>query len=141
MIYLFDTNVISEAMKAEPDTSVSMWLKTCPAEIMATTAITRSEILYGIRRLPEGRRRAELERAAHSMFAEAFAGRVMAFDTDSALTTADIRVSCAAAGTPVSTIEDVMIAGIARQHGATVITRDRNFAVYGVPTIDPWTDG
>jgi predicted nucleic acid-binding protein len=137
-MYLFDTNILSEAMKAAPDPAVAAWLSACPLSAMFTTAITQSEILTGVRLLPEGRRRALLEQAAAALFAETFADRVLPFDACSAQATADIRVACQAAGTPVSSSEDVMIAGIARQHGATVVTRDRGFAAYGVPLVNPW---
>ena len=57
MTYVLDTNVLSEVMKAEPDAAVMGWLRSCPAEAMFTTAISRGEIVYGIRRLPDGIRR------------------------------------------------------------------------------------
>ena len=31
-----------------------------------------------------------------------------------------------------------MIAAIAQAHGATIVTRDRDFAGCGVPVVDPW---
>lgn len=65
MMHVFDTNVLSEVMKDEPHPSVTAWLRSCPIEAMFTTAASRGELLYGIRRLPEGARRARLERAAH----------------------------------------------------------------------------
>jgi predicted nucleic acid-binding protein len=77
-MYVFDTNVLSEVMKAEPHPSVAAWLKACPAEAMFTTAISRSEILYGIRRLPDGARRRRLERAAQAMFARELDERILA---------------------------------------------------------------
>lgn len=137
-MYVLDTNVLSEAMKPQPEPAVAAWLRACPVTSMFTTAITQSEILTGVRLLPEGRRRTGLQQAAAALFAEAFADRVLPFDAGSAQATADIRVACRAAGKPISSSEDVMIAGIARQHGATLVTRDRGFAAYGLYLVDPW---
>jgi hypothetical protein len=136
--YVLDTNVLSEVMKAEPDAAVTGWLRSCPAEAMFTTAISRGEIVYGIRRLPEGIRRRWLERAALTMFAEEFAGRVLPFDADAADVYADLRLARARLGHPLAA-EDGMIAAIARTHAATVVTRDiGGFARCGIAIIDPW---
>ena len=43
MTYVLDTNVLSEVMKAEPDAAVMGWLRSCPAEAMFTTAISRGK--------------------------------------------------------------------------------------------------
>lgn len=77
MIYLLDTNLLSEAMRDEPHSSVVAWLRDCPADAMFTTAISRAEIFYGIRRLAEGGKRRRLERAAQAMFGQEFRGRVL----------------------------------------------------------------
>ena len=45
MIYVFDTNVLSEVMRAIPDPDVGAWLSACPADAMFTTAISLGEIL------------------------------------------------------------------------------------------------
>ena len=138
MIYIFDTNVISEVMKEQPHPAVAAWLRTCPPEAMFTTAISRSEIVYGIRRLPDGAKRSRLERAAHAMFAQEFDGRVLPFDALAADSYADLRVARAQAGRPLAA-EDGMIAAIAKTQGATVVTRDTSgFEGCGITLINPW---
>ena len=138
MTYVLDTNVLSEVMKAEPDVAVTGWLRSCPAEAMFTTAISRGEIVYGIRRLPDGIRRRRLERAALTMFAEEFPGRVLPFDAEAADVYADLRLVRARLGQPLAA-EDGMIAAIVRTHAATVVTRDTGgFARCGIAIIDPW---
>ena len=137
-MYVFDTNVLSEVMKEEPYLSVAAWLRACPAESMFTTAISRSEILYGIRRLPDGAKRQRLERAAQTMFAHEFPSRVLPFDVQAADICADLRILRDRRGRPLAA-EDGMIAAIANAQGATVVTRDvGGFEGCGVALINPW---
>lgn len=137
-MYVFDTNVLSEVMKGQPHPSVASWLRACPADAMFTTAISRSEIFYGIRRLAGGAKRSRLERAAQALFAQEFPGRVLPFDESAADIYADLRIARARVGRPLA-VEDGMIAAIAKAQGATVVTRDLGgFDGCGVPLIDPW---
>ena len=138
MIYVFDTNVLSEVMRAIPDPDVGAWLSACPADAMFTTAISLGEILYGIRRLPQGARRHRLERAAQAMFVQEFEGRVLPFDAIAAELYADMRVERTRSGRPLAA-EDGMIAAIAKARGAVVVTRDLGgFDGCGVTLVDPW---
>ena len=45
---LIDTNVISEVMRAEPDAKVKAWLNDQMRGEVGITAITVTEVLYGI---------------------------------------------------------------------------------------------
>jgi len=54
---VLDTNVVSELMKPTPDAAVANWLARLTDPALATTAVTVSEIAYGLHRLPAGRRR------------------------------------------------------------------------------------
>ncbi len=140
-MHVFDTNVLSEIMRAEPDAAVAAWLRACPVEAMYTTVISQTEILYGVRRLPDGGRRVRLAAAAHAMFAQTFAARVLPFDGAAAEACADIRAARARIGRPIAT-EDAMIAAVARRVGASVVTRDAGgFAGCGVLVVDPWEGG
>jgi toxin FitB len=56
-VIVLDTNVISELMRAEPHPAVVSWVARQPRSLLYTTYINQAEILYGIRALPEGRRR------------------------------------------------------------------------------------
>ena len=55
-----DTNIISEMMRRVPDSRVLAWIDDIPTQNVAITAITVSEILYGIGSLPDGRRKRRL---------------------------------------------------------------------------------
>jgi len=60
MVYLLDTNAISGLMKSDPHWEES--LRSLEAtDSVITCTIIRGEILFGISRLPPGKRRSELE--------------------------------------------------------------------------------
>ena len=70
MTYLLDTNVISDLMRADP--RVERWIAGLDSEDrIVTCPIVRGEILFGITKLPRGKRRTELE-VAGLPFLEAF---------------------------------------------------------------------
>lgn len=135
---ILDTTVLSEAMKENPDPAVIEWLGNVPVETMLTTAISQAEILYGVRRLPEGARRTRLITAAPDLFTRTFAGRVLPFDDRAASILADIRIGREQTGRPIAR-EDAMIAAIAMSNGVSVATRDkRGFTGCGKTVVDPW---
>lgn len=57
---LLDTNVVSEAMRPNPDANVLRWLDEQAAESLFLSSISLAEILLGIESLPPGKRRRAL---------------------------------------------------------------------------------
>lgn len=138
MLRILDTNVVSELMRPEPNADVLAWSKQQPVGELAITAITMMEVRYGIARLPDGARKNDLEARFRRFLTLGFGGTVLPFDGDAAEFSAVMRAMRRRMGRAVGT-EDCMIAGIARHHGATVVTRDEGgFEGYGVPIINPW---
>lgn len=137
---VLDTNVVSELMRAEPHPAVIEWLGRHPNTSLFTTTLTQAEIFYGLRLLPEGKRRTALMEAADLLFENDMAGRVLPFDTDSAHFFALIAAERRAAGRPVSQI-DCQIAAIVRSRGAALATRNvRDFEDCGISVFDPWEE-
>jgi hypothetical protein len=99
---VLDTNVLSETLRPTPSTRVLEWMRSEPASALFTTAITESELLYGIALLPKGRRRQSLESVIDLIFAEDLAGRVLPFDSAAAREFAEIAASRRRAGRPIS---------------------------------------
>jgi predicted nucleic acid-binding protein len=136
---VLDTNVLSEALRPVPEPSVLNWLADQPSASLFTTAVTRGEILYGIRLLSDGKRRKGLWDAANKIFDEDFAGHVLSFDGDAAGMCADIAASRRIAGEPISQF-DAMIAAMARSRGAILATRNvKDFESCGIEVVNPWT--
>ena len=44
---VLDTNVVSEAMKPEPDATVQAWLNEQAAETLYLSSVTLAELLFG----------------------------------------------------------------------------------------------
>lgn len=138
---VLDTTVVSELMRQAPEPLVHRWFGAQDRATLFTTSITKAEILYGIGRLPSGRRKATLTEAAERMFAGAFAARLLPFDATAAVRYAEIVVARERAGAPVETL-DAQIAAIALARGAAVATRNvRDFEGCGVEIVNPWAAG
>lgn len=134
---VLDTNVVSEAMKPSPNSTVLAWLNAQVAETLYLSSVTLAELLYGIGTLPEGRRKDALAGMLDGLL-ELFASRVLPFDADAARCYAQLATQARAAGKGFPT-PDGYIAAIAVSHGFTVATRDTSpFEAAGVPVINPW---
>ena len=59
--FLLDTNIVSEAVKPQPNPLVLQRLQTSIGKI-AIASITWHELLYGMRRLSDSKRKQDLER-------------------------------------------------------------------------------
>ncbi len=135
---VLDTNVLSETLRPAPAANVLAWLSNQPRAALFTTTVTRGEILYGIRLLPNGQRRQGLWEAVQAIFTVDFAGQILPFDNDAADAYAEIAATRKLAGRPISQF-DAMIAAVARSRGATLATRNvKDFVDCGVEMIDPW---
>ncbi|MEO7493352.1 MAG: PIN domain-containing protein, partial [Massilia sp.] len=89
---VLDTNVVSEAMKPQPNTAVRTWLNDQLGETLYLSSITVAELLYGLRALPAGKRKDVLTRALDGLLG-LFKNRVLPFDTDAARHYADLAVT------------------------------------------------
>lgn len=93
--------------------------------------------MYGIERLPQGRRKAELRSAATELF-EGFADQVLAFDTAAAVQYALVVSRRDRSGLPIDGF-DAQIAAICRARGAALATRNvADFKETGLKVINPW---
>ena len=138
---ILDTNILSELLAPSPDAAVMAWVAEQPPLSMFTTTITEAEILYGLRLLPEGRRRRELETAILPIFTDDFSGRVLPFDRDATDFYATIATDRRRAGRPISQF-DAQIAAIALSRGASLATRNiPDFEAIGLHLVNPWKNG
>ena len=134
---LLDTNVVSEAMKPEPDETVRAWLDGQAAETLYLSSVTVAELMFGIGALPDGKRKDRLTAALDGVM-ELFADRILPFDTGAARHYAELAVKARAAGKGFPT-PDGYIAAIAASRGFVVATRDASaFDAAGLEVIDPW---
>ncbi|WP_067853277.1 type II toxin-antitoxin system VapC family toxin [Nocardia shimofusensis] len=135
---ILDTNVLSEVVKQAPEQRVIDWLDAQPAVGIATTAVTAAELWYGVRRLPDGRRKAGLVAGIDAVLYEDLQGRIERFDTAAASRYADLVIARECVGQPIS-MADAQIAAICVSRGAVLATRNvRDFAGTGIEIVDPW---
>jgi predicted nucleic acid-binding protein len=135
-----DTDVASELMRPSPAQAVQEWVRSHEARELYTTAITVAEILYGIERLPEGRRKEVLRSAAAEIF-EVFAEQVLPFDTAAAEQYALVVNERDGLGLPIDGF-DAQIAAICRAQRAALATRNlADFRKTGVEVVNPWQAG
>jgi predicted nucleic acid-binding protein len=136
---VLDTNVVSEAMKPEPNPTVRAWLNDQVAETLYLTSVTLAELLFGIGALPPGKRKDMLAQALEGLLGF-FAGRVLPFDTDAARHYAELAVAARTVGKGLPT-PDGYIAAIAASRAFIVASRDTApFVAARVQVINPWAE-
>jgi predicted nucleic acid-binding protein len=140
MKYVLDTNVVSEALKPMPHPACVEWLQAHAAECCITT-ITLAELRYGIERLPEGKKRRELEKKV-GFIRQDFGEWILDFDEAAAAEfgryAAEFEAARGADAVESADPRDLQIAAIARASGWTVATRnEKDFAF--VDRVNPFT--
>ncbi|MCY3553840.1 MAG: type II toxin-antitoxin system VapC family toxin [Gemmatimonadetes bacterium] len=133
--YLLDTNVVSELTRAAPDKGVVAFLSENEDFWLSTILI--HEIEYGVRLLPQGRRRERLTEMLAAVV-RIYEDRILPLDRLGAEWSAELRARARKAGRNLD-LGDALVAGTAKAHSLAVVTRnDRHFDDLGVDTVNPW---
>ncbi len=133
-MYLLDTNVVSELRRPRPHQSVLRWFRGVPAERLHVSAVTIGEIQAGIEitREQDPVKATELER-----WLDRVLGAYSVLPVDADVFREWARLMHKRSDT---LMQDGMIAAVAVVHRLTVATRNvRDFDVFGVDTVDPFT--
>jgi predicted nucleic acid-binding protein len=134
---LLDTNVVSEAMKPEPDPVVRNWLDAQVAQTLFISSITIAEIMFGIAILPDGKRKDRLTRVFEGLLTM-LADRILPFDAPAARCYSSLAIKARIAGKGFPT-PDGYIAAIASANGYIVASRDVSaFLAAGIRFVNPW---
>ena len=133
MKWLLDTNTLSELSKPQPHPGLLAWLEANEAE-SALSSISIGEMVLGIERLPEGKKRRRLQRAL-TFLREDYAGKILDF-TEGAASEWGRLVAQARKGGRNLSILDSQIEAIAVHFGLTVVTRNRADFFHAV--LNPW---
>jgi predicted nucleic acid-binding protein len=113
------------------------WLDKQVAETLFMTTISRAEILFGVSRLPDGKRKTTLAAQIEQVL-ELFKDRTLDFDAAAADHLARIATDCEKMGRAAKA-PDAYIAAIASARGFAVATRNvSHFEHTGVRVINPW---
>ena len=135
---VLDTNVIAELMRPQPEPAVLAWADgLVPAEV-GITAMNEAEILHGLTRLPEGRRKQALLDSWQVLVTNLLGDRVWAFHREAAHWYGELLVRREQLGRPIATA-DAVIAATALAQGAQLATRNvSDFTGLGLDLINPW---
>jgi toxin FitB len=137
-VIVLDTNVISELMRSEVNATVLGWMDAQVEDDLFVTAVTVGEILYGIARLPDGKRKSDLYAAAAETLDVDFTDRILAFDRGAAEHYGHIVSLRERNGRPIS-MADALIASTCLSYSASLATRNiADFEGVGLELINPW---
>ena len=135
---ILDTNILSELMRPTPAKEVKSWLTQAVDDVLVTTAITLSEIEYGLSRLDEGKRKEELIARFAALTGGVIDFTVLPLDDAAARRAGQLRGHRESKGLSAHAA-DMMIAGIAAVNEAAIATRNtKDFTETGIDLINPW---
>ena len=135
---ILDTNVVSEFMTSPPAGSGLCWLNAQNTTALYLTTITIAEVGFGLRTMPQGKRREMLAERFEQFVTTAFKQRILSFDEDAARVYGEVMGYRREIGRPISSL-DGQIAAIARSRGFSVATRNvRDFEECQIELINPF---
>lgn len=137
--WLLDTNVLSELRRPKPAPKVVAFIAEQPLELLYVSSVTFAEIRFGIERVTDANRRAELNDWLTNKVRPMFQQRVLPVTEDVMfrwrLLVEDGRKTGYTFSQP-----DLIIAATAVQHDLTVLSRDTtDYERARVPVVNPWT--
>ncbi|MDN5767516.1 MAG: VapC toxin family PIN domain ribonuclease [Humibacillus sp.] len=125
-------------MRDTPDPTVLDWAHSIDSSDLTICVVTVEEIERGLGRLPEGRRRRDLQQRWARLL-DPFVEIVAVYDVLAAQETAAVLVEAEGSGRPMS-LADAQIAGICLAGGHDLATRNvKDFSsTAGLTVIDPF---
>lgn len=138
MRFLLDTNVLSEAVRPEPDPGLTKWLGVQSALDLCISVLALGEIRKGILMLAEGRKRERLHQWLRVELTRQFTDRVLPVDQAVALAWGGLSAEGRESGRPLPVVDGLLLA-TAAVHGLTFVSRnERDCGDRGVPLLNPW---
>ena len=139
MSFLLDTNVVSEWTKPRPNPGLMDWLSQVNEGEVFLSVVTVAELRYGIERLPQGRRRRELDRWLRSELPRRFEQRIILVDGPICDEWGRVTARLESPGRSIHAM-DALIAATALVHGLTLVTRNaHDFSTAVQSVLNPWT--
>ena len=117
--YLLDTNIVSEFVKERPDAQVIDFYN-ARKDLCAISSITCQEIIRGVSRLPEGKRKNTLKSFVNDLDLNM---DVISFDKFSAQISGEIQAAAEKNGKPIP-YYDSQIAATAVSNGMVLVTHN-----------------
>lgn len=138
IMFVLDTNVISESFRPHPDPKAAAWMDTVTPANIYITSLSKAELLVGLACMPDGKRKVELGSAIAALFGRWLQTSVLSFGTTEAEIYAELVAHRRRLGRPIGEF-DAQIAAIAKARGFAVATRNvRDFEHCGIEIVNPW---
>lgn len=138
MKYLFDTCVISELVSKQPSARVVEWVDSLDPDDVYLSVLTIGEIIKGIEKLPNSRRKTELHTWIKEDLLARFQGKIILIDTDVIVEWGILTAHVESAGKPMPAM-DALIAATAKVNQLTLATRNvSDFDAAGMKVLNPW---
>jgi predicted nucleic acid-binding protein len=135
---VFDTNVISETMRPDPEVTVLRWVRSIPRREIWTCTVVLAELFSGVDLMPTGKRQQLLREKMEQLVPALFLNQILTFDLSAARTCGPILATRKASGHPIDQF-DAQIAAIGKANGATLATRNTpDFEDCGIQLVNPW---
>ena len=139
--WLLDTNVVSELRRPRPEPRVVAFVTAQPLDRLFLSVVTLAEIRFGIERVADAGRRADLNDWLNLKLRPMFERRVLPVSEDVMLKWRLLVEQGRKSGHTFSQ-PDLIIGATALHHGLTVVSRDAaDYVRAGVPLLDPWEGG
>ena len=136
-MFVLDTNVVSEPLRAHPDPAVLAWIDRQAPDTLFLTTVSIAELWAGIDQLPAGKRRVQLETAFEERILPVFQNRVLGFGPDAARAFGRVHAAAQAAGNSMD-FPDCAIAAIASSSRYLIATRNlKDYRCTGVRLLNP----
>jgi tRNA(fMet)-specific endonuclease VapC len=138
MKYLLDTCVLSELVTKQPAPKVVEFVDSLDPDDVYLSIITIGEIVKGIEKLPNSRRKQELHAWLKEDLLARFQGKIIPIDEDVIVEWGILTARVEAAGKPMPAI-DSLIAATAQANRLALVTRNvDDFSASGVELVNPW---
>lgn len=138
--WLLDTNILSELRRPKPERKVLAFVAAQPLELLHVSTVSIAEIRFGIERVTDPGRRAELNEWLTHKVRPMFEQRVLAI-TEDVMFKWRLLVEEGRQARHTFSQPDLIIAATALHHGLTVVSRDvSDYQRARAPVLNPWDD-
>jgi toxin FitB len=135
---MLDTCVISELVSKQPNLQVVEFIDALDPDEVYLSVITIGEIIKGIEKLPDSRRKTELRDWLQNDLLKRFHGKILALDTDVIVEWGMLTARAEIAGKAMPAV-DSLIAATVLACKLTLVTRNvSDFEAAGIEIVNPW---
>lgn len=140
MNYLLDTCLISELAKSKPDEKVVDWVLSENETNFYVSVLTFGELHKGVEKLPESKKKEELQVWIEDELKNRFQNRIIGIDMRVSILWGKIQCLAGKNGKPMPAI-DSLIAATGIAYKLTVVTRNvTDMEQSGVKLLNPWLE-